>query len=96
MGRSSPGRYALHEFAKNVYGLKVTDSKGNTLKMIRPNLYQWEISGHDGTITVSYILFANRGVGTYSQIDEIHAHLNIPAAFIYAPELAQRGYKSLR
>ncbi|MBK8058337.1 MAG: hypothetical protein IPK33_10790 [Gemmatimonadetes bacterium] len=28
MSRSSPGRYALHEFAKNVYALKAVDSKG--------------------------------------------------------------------
>ncbi len=90
MSRSSPGRYALHEFAKNIYGLKAVDSKGKTLKIIRPNPYQWNVSGHDGTIKVSYILFANRGGGTYSQIDETHAHLNIPATFIFAPSFSKR------
>ena len=33
-------------------------------------------------------MFANRGGGTYAQIDETHAHLNIPATFMYAPSLA--------
>ena len=28
MSRSSPGRYALHEFAKNVYDVRVTDGRG--------------------------------------------------------------------
>lgn len=90
MSRTSPGRYALHEFAKNVYGFEATDSKGNALTVIRPNPYAWEVSGHDGTINIKYILFANRGGGTYSQVDETHAHLNIPATFMFSPELSAR------
>lgn len=90
MSRTSPGRYALHEFAKNVYNFKATDSKGNILEVLRPNPYQWNIVGHNGKIQISYTLFANRGDGTYSQIDETHAHLNIPATFMYAPELSNR------
>jgi len=90
MGRSSPGRYALHEFAKNVYNFKATDSQGKALEINRPNPYQWDISGHDGEVKVSYTLFANRGDGTYAQIDETHAHLNIPATFMYVPDLSNR------
>ncbi len=91
MSRTSPGRYALHEFAKNVYDFKAIDGKGNPLKIIRPDPYQWAITGHDGEIHISYTLFANRGDGTYSQIDETHAHLNIPATFMYAPQYANRA-----
>jgi predicted metalloprotease with PDZ domain len=90
MSRTSPGRYALHEFAKNVNNVTATDSKGNPLIITRPNPYQWDVSGHDGTINFSYTLFANRGDGTYSQIDETHAHLNIPATFMFVPELSNR------
>ena len=90
MSRTSPGRYALHEFAKNVYGFEATDSKGKALTVTRPNPYAWEVNGHDGTINIKYILFANRGGGTYSQVDETHAHLNIPATFMFAPELSER------
>ncbi len=90
MSRSSPGRYALHEFAKNVYNVEVTDSKGNLLKTTRPNPYAWRVKGHDGIINVSYILFANHGDGTYAQVDETHAHLNMPATFIYVPELSEK------
>ncbi|MBO0341825.1 M61 family metallopeptidase [Flagellimonas profundi] len=93
MSRTSPGRYALHEFAKNVYGFEATDSKGNVLTVTRPNPYAWKVSGHDGTINIKYILFANRGGGTYSQVDETHAHLNIPATFMFAPELSERKIK---
>lgn len=90
MSRTSPGRYALHEFAKNVYAFEATDSKGLSLQVHRPNPYEWQVSGHDGTVNIHYTLFANRGDGTYSQIDETHAHLNIPATFMYSPELSER------
>lgn len=91
MARSSPGRYALHEFAKNVYNVKVTDGKGKILKTTRPDPYSWQVKGHDGVINVSYTLFANHGDGTYAQVDETHAHLNIPATFMYVPELSEEG-----
>ena len=90
MSRTSPGRYALHEFAKNVYGFNAKDSNGSVLAVTRPDPYSWAISGHDGTINLEYTLFANRGDGTYSQIDETHAHLNIPATFMFAPSLSER------
>jgi predicted metalloprotease with PDZ domain len=93
MSRTSPGRYALHEFAKNVYNVRVSDVDGNELKTTRPDPYSWHVSGHNGTIKVSYTLFANRGDGTYSQIDETHAHLNIPATFMYVPEIANDEYE---
>ncbi|HNU58630.1 MAG TPA: PDZ domain-containing protein [Aquaticitalea sp.] len=90
MSRSSPGRYALHEFVKNVYNVKVSNGKGEPLNVTRPDPYSWLVSGHDGTIHVSYTLFANHGDGTYAQIDETHAHLNMPAVFMYVPELSDR------
>ena len=86
MSRTSPGRYALHEFAKNIYNLKAYNSEGTQLKVIRTNPYEWQIVDHDKTVEIKYTLFANRGDGTYSQIDETHAHLNIPATFMYVPE----------
>lgn len=90
MSRSSPGRYALHEFVKNVYNVKAFDSKGNLLKTVRPNPYDWIIPAHDGGVKVTYTLFANHADGTYSDISESHAHLNIPATLLYAPELHDR------
>jgi len=93
MSRSSPGRYALHEFAKNVYNVAVTDAQGKALKFTRPNPYSWEVTGQHGSISVSYTLYANHGDGTYAQIDETHAHLNMPAVFMYVPELAEQEFE---
>src|SRR6478752_9421811 len=49
MSRSSPGRYALHEFAKNVYNVRATDGGGKSLQMTRPNPYQWNVETSGGT-----------------------------------------------
>jgi len=84
MSRSSPGRYAIHEFAKNVYQVSVVDGRGNPLTVTRPSPYQWDVAGHDGTVAVSYTLYADRAGGTYSGIDLTHAHLNVPATFMWA------------
>jgi predicted metalloprotease with PDZ domain len=84
MSRTSPGRYALHEFVKNVYQVTAMNSQGEPLIVTRPNPYQWNIADHDGEVTVSYTLFGDRADGTYSQIDRTHAHLNIPATFMWA------------
>jgi len=93
MAVSSPGRYAYHQFAKNVYGVKAVNSKGEKVEVKKVNPYEWEVANTDGTIDFSYILFANRGDGTYAQIDETHAHLNMPATFMYVKGLENNPMK---
>ena len=93
LSRSSPGRYALHEFAKNVFDVKASDQNGNALKIQKMDPYQWEIENHKGYVKINYKLFANRGDGTYSQIDETHGHLNSPATFMYAPDFKSRPHQ---
>lgn len=90
MSRSSPGRYALHEFAKNVYNFRAADAAGKALEVSRPNPYQWNVSGHNGTVVVEYTLFGDRADGTYDGIDLSHAHLNIPATFAWAHGFEKR------
>ncbi len=90
MSRSSPGRYALHEFAKNIYNVSAVNSVGQPLEVTRANPYQWLIAGHDGEVTVTYTLFGDRADGTYAQIDRTHAHLNMPATFLWASHHEQR------
>ena len=84
MSRSSPGRYALHEFAKNVYSVRAVDGAGRALNVTRANPHQWNVTGHDGTVRVSYTLFGDRVDGTYVGIDATHAHLNTPGVFMWA------------
>jgi predicted metalloprotease with PDZ domain len=90
MSRSSPGRYALHEFGKNVYNVRATDGSGHDLQPTRPNPHQWDVAGHDGTVRVSYTLFGDHADGTYAGIDATHAHLNMPASFMWARNTGDR------
>lgn len=84
MARSSPGRYAIHEFAKNVYAVSAKDGRGRPIALTRTDPYGWSVAGHDGTVVVTYTLFGDWGDGTYAQIDTTHAHLNMPATFLWA------------
>ena len=83
MSRSSPGRYAVHDFAKNVFWLEAFNGRGQALKSTRPNPYQWDVAGHDGTVRLVYKVFGDRVDGTYLAIDSTHAHMNMPATFIF-------------
>src|SRR5688572_12432017 len=84
MSRSSPGRYAVHEFAKNIIDVKVTDGQGRPLAVSRRNPHQWDVAGHSGTVRVTYRLYGDRIDGTYLGIDSTHAHINMPSAIMWA------------
>ena len=85
MSRSSPGRYALHEFAKNVYNLRAADGKGQQLAATRTNPYDWNVATNGSeTVVLHYTVFGDHADGTYDGIDETHAHLNMPATLVWA------------
>ena len=90
MSRSSPGRYALHDFAKNVYDVHVMGKDGRELPTTRPDPYGWTVSNHGGRATVRYKVFGDLIDGTYLAIDTTHAHINMPAAIMWARGLDDR------
>ncbi len=83
MSRSSPGRYATHEFGKNVYNVMAYDATGKALKVEKTEGDVYKISEHKGTVKVTYTLFANYADGTYSDVDVVGYHLNMPATFMW-------------
>ena len=90
MSRSSPGRYAVHEFSKNIFELKAYDGAGRELPLARPASNQWRIAQHDGTVRVVYKIYGDHIDGTYLGIDTTHAHMNMPATLIWAEGLEMR------
>jgi predicted metalloprotease with PDZ domain len=90
MSRSSPGRYAVHDFAKNVYDVHATTRNGAELPITRPDADGWNVTGHDGSVTVKYKIYGDRVDGTYLAIDATHAHINMPAAVMWAHGLDDR------
>jgi predicted metalloprotease with PDZ domain len=90
MSRSSPGRYALHEFVKNVYAVEVRNGAGQVLEPERPDRHGWRVAVHDGTVVFRYRVYGDRVDGTYLGIDATHAHVNAPAALVWARGLESR------
>jgi predicted metalloprotease with PDZ domain len=93
MSRSSPGRYATHEFGKNIYNVKATDISGKELviKQVEGDIY--EVAEHGAVVKISYTLFGNHTDGTYVGIDASHAHLNMPASFMWVIGMANKPVK---
>ncbi len=90
MSRSSPGRYSLHDFAKNVYDVHAFAADGREIETTRPDPYGWNVTGHAGRVTVKYKVFGDRVDGTYLAVDTTHAHINMPAAIMWARGLDER------
>src|SRR5438045_1829671 len=90
MSRSSPGRYSLHDFAKNVYDIHAFSADGREIAMTRPDPYGWDVSGHGGALSVKYKIYGDRVDGTYLAVDTTHAHINMPAAIMWAHSLEGR------
>src|SRR6267142_5461043 len=73
MSRASPGRYALHEFAKNVFDLRVTTTTGGALRVTHTTPQQWVIADHPSSVRIVYRVFGDRTDGTYLSVDPTHA-----------------------
>ncbi|MDT3404182.1 M61 family metallopeptidase [Mucilaginibacter terrae] len=90
MSRSSPGRYATHEFGKNVYNVKAVGENNKPLILKQVEGDVWEIAQHGSTVIISYTLFGNHVDGTYVGIDASTAHLNMPATLMWVKGMEQR------
>ncbi len=83
MSRSSPGRYATHEFGKNIYDVKAYNKMGKLLPIYRVDGDIYEVPNYTGYVKVVYTLYANYADGTYAGIDASSVHMNMPASFIW-------------
>lgn len=90
MARSSTGRYALTEYAKNVYSVKAVDGNGKSLVVTHPDPYSWTVGGHDGTVTLSYTNYANVGSGTFSGYNVDQQHIQPQGSLVYVKGLEAR------
>jgi predicted metalloprotease with PDZ domain len=94
MSRSSAGRYATHEFGKNIYNVKAFNIDGTPVSFKQISGDQYEVGDDHGTsVKITYTLYGNWTDGTYTSIDPSHAHLNMPATFMWVPGLEQRPVK---
>ncbi len=84
MSRSSPGRYSLHDFARNVSNVEAEDERGAPLAVVHPTPFRWRVEEHGSVVLVRYRISGTTIDGTYLGIDATHAHINMPAALMWA------------
>ena len=90
MSRTSPGRYSIHDFAKNVYDVRAAGPDGRDLAVTHQDPSGWTVAPHGSSVTVRYKVFGDRVDGTYLAVDTGHAHLNMPAVIVWARGLDDR------
>ena len=90
MSSASPGRYARHEFAKNIFDVQIFDAQDRAVAFTRPDAHRWDVADHGGTVRVSYRVYGDRVDGTYLAVDSTHAHMNMPATLMWARGLEDR------
>jgi predicted metalloprotease with PDZ domain len=83
MSRSSPGRYATHEFGKNVYDVMAFDQSGKPVTINRIDGDVYEVPRPGGYVRLQYTLYGNYADGTYVGLDPAAVHLNMPGAFMW-------------
>jgi predicted metalloprotease with PDZ domain len=82
MSRSSPGRYAIHEFARGVRNVTADDGTGAAVPIVQIAPSRWRVEQHGPTVRVRYRIAGTITDGTYLGIDAGHAHINMPAALM--------------
>jgi predicted metalloprotease with PDZ domain len=87
MSRSSPGRYATHEFGKNVYNVSAVDGNGKALVVEKTDGDVYKVVAQQRTVKLKYTLYGNYADGTYANIDASGYHLNMPAVFMWVKGL---------
>ena len=106
MSRASPGRYAVHEFAKNVFEVQVADPSGTPLPTTHPTPHIWMVTQHPTSVRVTYRVFGDRTDGTYLSVDPAggenviriasfsrpSAHRNVAGMFMWACVVSMPTY----
>ena len=91
MSRTSPGATPSTSSSRTCTTCRSTTEPGARLPAERPNASEWEVAGHSGVVRVRYKVFGDPTDGTYLGIDTTHAHINIPAALMWARGLENRA-----
>jgi predicted metalloprotease with PDZ domain len=91
MSSASPGRYARHEFSKNIIDIAFTGAEGSMVIVEQRGAAHWEVKDHEGAVYVQYRIFGDRIDGTYFGVDSTHAHLNLPSILLWAEGLEARS-----
>lgn len=87
----SPGRYVIHNFAKNIQDFSAQTQTGKKLFWQKLDKQTWRIESlGENNLEIEYKVFADDLSGTFSQLNQDHANFNGASIFMYLV-----GYKQL-
>ncbi len=93
MSKASPGRYAIHNFGKNIYNLKAIQDSTISISIGRVEPDLWKLPDVNGKISIGCTLFGNQADGTYTAITDQYSILNIPATLPWIKSFDTRPIK---
>ena len=81
----TPGSYMVREFARHVLSLRAEDGGGAPLRWAKTDKLTWRVEAPaDGTLRVSYRVYAHELSVRSSHLDASHGYVNGASAFLYA------------
>jgi predicted metalloprotease with PDZ domain len=79
----APGSYLVRDFVRHVYGLTITDTRGQPLPQRRLDKQRWEVTTGGRAFRVRYRVFAFEASVRTSFVDDSHAYWNGTSVFFY-------------
>ncbi|GAB4251033.1 MAG: PDZ domain-containing protein [Vicingaceae bacterium] len=79
----APGSYLIREFAKNVEGFSVNDSKGNKIKHEKIDKNTWRIYANKQNVSIKYKVYAFEISVRTSFLNDEHGYVNGTSVFMF-------------
>ena len=84
-----PGRYEIANFAKNIKGFKIFDSKGKKIPFYKKNKSTWSLKSDPcSNLRIEYLYFSNELNAGSTFLDENQLYVNPVNCCIYADALS--------
>ncbi len=82
--------YQIRDFASRIQNLRAMDEKNEQLPILKMDKQTWKISGN-GTIDVAYDIFWDEPGPFASQLNTVHAFMNLAEILVYVPDRRSDG-----
>jgi predicted metalloprotease with PDZ domain len=82
--------YQIRDFASRIQNLRATDEKNDRLPISKVDKQTWKVSGN-GTIDVAYDIFWDEPGPFASQLNSVHAFMNLAEILLYSPDRRHEG-----
>ena len=82
--------YQVRNFAANIEDVRAQDANGVPIDVVHTGTSEWQVSGPEGCIAVTYSIYLDTPGPFGSQLNGEHALLNWAMVLMYLPDLRDR------